>query len=273
MELPRVRRYRKGGIDRLYVKDALDRTLGWAETDSGETTVQIPGSEHRIEAAIDAWAAMYPEDDLTEHYPGRHTDSLAAAWDAEGQQLDHEALLIREAKDHAQFQAEQYRKGTSGERKVGRELNRLHKNGWGILHSIPIYDGNADLDHLIIGPGGVWTVNAKSQRTGDVRVHGDRMVVGRTSVSYIPAARLEVDLASRVLARHGFDVKVRPAIVFDMPKGAALRSPARDDDILILRNDAALKAFKSLTPCLEASAVNAIFDIARRRTTWEVPPT
>jgi hypothetical protein len=51
-------------------------------------------------------------------------------------------------------------KGLAGERRVGAELNRLGRHGWRVLHSIPLAN-KADIDHLLIGPGGVFSINTK----------------------------------------------------------------------------------------------------------------
>ena len=99
-----------------------------------------------------------------------------------------------------------YSKGSSGELAVGLALNSLHPQGWGVLHSIPVFDGRSDIDHLLVGPGGVWTVNAKFHRNHDVRVNGDRISVGRSFVDYIGASRREAQLVTRVLKAGGFDI-------------------------------------------------------------------
>jgi hypothetical protein len=72
---------------------------------------------------------------------------------------------------------------------VGVQLNSIYAHGWGILHSIPTYDGAGDLDHLLVGPGGVFTVNAKSHPRTKVVVRGDQMSVGRVYVDYVKSAR------------------------------------------------------------------------------------
>lgn len=58
---------------------------------------------------------------------------------------------------------------------------RLVKHGWHVLHSIPLGTGKSDIDHLLIGPGGVFTINPKNHPGGKVwvgehafRVNGQR---------------------------------------------------------------------------------------------------
>jgi hypothetical protein len=46
-----------------------------------------------------------------------------------------------------------------GERRVGRILAGLGRE-WRVLHAVPQGDGDADIDHLVIGPPGVFTLTA-----------------------------------------------------------------------------------------------------------------
>ncbi|MDP9223202.1 MAG: NERD domain-containing protein [Actinomycetota bacterium] len=61
-----------------------------------------------------------------------------------------------------------WRKGASGERWTGWWLSRLPA-GWFVFNDIPVGEGGANIDHLVVGPGGITTVNAKNL-TGKVWV-------------------------------------------------------------------------------------------------------
>src|SRR5947209_4421219 len=62
-----------------------------------------------------------------------------------------------------------WRVGAKGEQLVGRELAKLASPPWYVFHDIPIGGRGANVDHLVIGPGGVFSVNAKNL-TGKVWV-------------------------------------------------------------------------------------------------------
>ncbi|MFI9624537.1 nuclease-related domain-containing protein [Streptomyces sp. NPDC052042] len=47
--------------------------------------------------------------------------------------------------------------GLIGERATGRRLNSLRRHGWRILHAIQ-WPSKSDIDHLAIGPSGVFTI-------------------------------------------------------------------------------------------------------------------
>src|SRR5690606_24234874 len=70
--------------------------------------------------------------------------------------------------------ARAWRRGAQGEERVGRVLARLGPE-WTVLHDLPLSSGGANLDHLVIGRGGVYALNTKNL-TGRVWV-GERVVL------------------------------------------------------------------------------------------------
>ena len=269
MDLPRVRRYRKGAIDRLYVEDAEGLTYGWADTATGEIEIQIPGSEARVEAAFNAWANSYPEDDLALHPPGRSTQHLAAAWEAEIEALKEDRRTLEDMLAEAVYQHDQYAKGHNGELRIGVRLNALYERGWGVLHAIPVYDGRADIDHLLIGSGGVWTVNAKAHGALDVRVVGDRVTVGRSHVDHVRAARHEAALVSRILRTNGSSVPVRAAVALDLDARAELHVVQDPADVVIDRVAHVVEAIQASEGVVDQVTINKVFGLLRQRVTWE----
>lgn len=269
VELPRVRRYRKGAIDRLYVEDADGRTYGWADAATGEIHVQIADSDARIEAALEAWALAFPEDDLAEHKPGRNMWAVVGAWDAEIDAIKEDMQQLREMHNHAVYQRDLYEQGKAGELGVGVLLNSLYADGWGVLHSIPVYDGRSDIDHLLVGPGGVWTVNAKSHGRLRVVVNGDRVSVGRTNVDYVRSARHEAALATRVLRSHGHDVPVYSAVALDLDYSGELDIMEPPEDVVVDTAPNVVAHLRTTNTLLDQAAINSIFATARKRTTWE----
>ncbi|HEY7892635.1 MAG TPA: nuclease-related domain-containing protein [Solirubrobacteraceae bacterium] len=67
---------------------------------------------------------------------------------------------------------ERHDRGATGEEHVGALLDRLGHEGWRVIHDVSFGHGN--VDHIVIGPGGVFTVETKSH-PGPVRarrIHG-----------------------------------------------------------------------------------------------------
>lgn len=71
---------------------------------------------------------------------------------------------------------EAWRIGAVGEQMTGRELTRLEKDGFRTLHDLRLPGSRANIDHVVIGPTGVFTVETKSY-TG-------RVVIERTTVKH-----------------------------------------------------------------------------------------
>jgi hypothetical protein len=71
-----------------------------------------------------------------------------------------------------------WRIGADGERRTGRDLQGLADAGFVVLHDrrVPGYGGN--VDHIAIGPSGVWAIETKSI-AGKVEIHGDSLTIGR----------------------------------------------------------------------------------------------
>ena len=267
-----MRRYRKGGIDKLYVEHALDGepiTLGWAETATGEITVQVPGAEARVDVALENWARHFPADDLATHTPGRHVSGMAAAWQREVEDIDADLTQLAALRDMAAYQRDQYRKGAAGETRIGNLLNSLYPHGWGLLHSIPTWDGQGDIDHLLIGPGGVWTVNSKKHPDVDIAVNGDTMRVGRVRVDYVRSARIEAQSVARTLAKHGAPCEVFGMVLLDIPRASRLKVWSPPEGVLVEFWKDAPPLLRAQPARLNQAQINHIYGVARRRQTWE----
>jgi hypothetical protein len=68
-----------------------------------------------------------------------------------------------------------WRRSAVGERRTARLLAPLERRGWAVLHDLAIPNSQANIDHLVIGPGGVLAIDSKQYR-GRLRVDHDGMV-------------------------------------------------------------------------------------------------
>jgi hypothetical protein len=57
-----------------------------------------------------------------------------------------------------------WRRGAAGERRTARLLAPLERHGWAVLHDLAIPGSQANIDHLVIGPGGVLVIDSKQYR-------------------------------------------------------------------------------------------------------------
>lgn len=70
---------------------------------------------------------------------------------------------------------------------VGESLARLTSRGWKVLHAIQ-WPSGADIDHLVIGPSGVFTVNAKHHAGARVWVADHMIRVNNRSTDHLRIA-------------------------------------------------------------------------------------
>ncbi len=104
-------------------------------------------------------------------------------------------------------------KGALGERRVAAELDRLGP-AFTVLHAVPIGTGSTDIDHLVIGPTGVFSINTKNHSGQQVFVGGGSFMVGGGRTSHIGAAQSEGRKATRLLSTAaGGSFSVQPLLV------------------------------------------------------------
>jgi Nuclease-related domain len=106
-----------------------------------------------------------------------------------------------------------WRRGAAGERRTARLLAPLERQGWAVLHDLAIPNSQANIDHLVIGPGGVLAIDSKQYR-GRLRVNRDGMVWhGRhLLVSALRTTLWEADQADEVLGIAGLTVAALVAV-------------------------------------------------------------
>ena len=92
----------------------------------------------------------------------------AARLKAEADRLDEQARRLRE-------KAKSWDIGGDGEEIVGGVLDAglSELEGWHVIHSVVVSRGGGDIDHVVVGPPGVFTLNTKHHPEKTVWVSGD----------------------------------------------------------------------------------------------------
>jgi hypothetical protein len=102
--------------------------------------------------------------------------------------------------------------GAIGERVVGEILRALGPE-WMVRHAVPIGSGTKDIDHLVIGPTGVYAINTKHHIGASIWIGDHVLRVNNANTPHIAAARRDADDVSVRLARHAdFGVHVVPVV-------------------------------------------------------------
>ncbi|MFI8931085.1 nuclease-related domain-containing protein [Streptomyces sp. NPDC053474] len=280
--------WKRYGQDRLYVNLSDGTAVAWADRRTGKVTIlQEPYRRealrllrarltrsakpataaspnpplHRQEAPpVPKLPPLTPAHDLALNRPG---ESLREKLEAEGPTLSQRLInwLLRRPSE-----LDSYRKGLTGELRVGAELQRLSHHGWRVLHSIEL-PRKVDIDHLLIGPGGVFCINTKRHLgkavwVGDemARVnHGKPQPYGRKS-------KAEADRVQTVLERHvGFPVRVEPVLVF---VGVTRLEKAPTQLAVRVYREREVSALGPLSGVLSPEQIDTVYAVARHRCVW-----
>jgi hypothetical protein len=100
-----------------------------------------------------------------------------------------------------------WRRGAVGERRTARLLGPLEREGWAILHDLAVPGSRANLDHLAIGPGGVFVIDSKQYR-GRLQLDSfGQLWHGRYPLApTLRAVEFEADQAAQILPDPGMAV-------------------------------------------------------------------
>jgi hypothetical protein len=93
-----------------------------------------------------------------------------------------------------------WRRGAAGERRTARLLNPLERHGWAVLHDLAVPGSRANIDHLVIGPGGVFVIDSKHYRGRLQLDSSGQLWHGRYPLApTLGAVDFEADQAAQVL--------------------------------------------------------------------------
>ncbi|MBM2620023.1 NERD domain-containing protein [Actinoplanes sp. LDG1-06] len=284
------------GHRRLYVTVEEDGTkLGFYDLKTGRAC-NVPSARlNEFLEAITAWKTAHPDelDPVAEppaHAPGEAPDSASPRpWkDLAQNRPGQSAAEVADAYRHAQplrslasrvlgtkSDERGWRVGAAGEVKTARQLAKLTNPGlfdriapgrWYALHSIPIGERGRDIDHLAIGPPGVFVINSKNHQEL-VTATDAAVFLGGRRTRYAEVAQDEAIRASRLLtAACSVQLPVTPMLsIVNAP--TVVRGCPRG--VIVLRVDQVAEWLASRPVRYQASTVDKLFEVCRRSTTWE----
>jgi hypothetical protein len=286
--------WRRYGHERVYVTAGDGTKLGYLDLKTEEARNVPPGRMEEFQAAIVAWRRSSsspgspragqprrPPDqprrtsqtgqwvDLAANQPGQSAAEVAAAYrQARPVRSLFDRLLGRHSDERA------WRVGAQGEVKTARRLRVLTDPGpfdrrvtgvWRVLHSIPIGHRGRDIDHLVIGPPGVFAINSKNHE-GLVTATSTAITVGRRPTRYAEIARDEAARASLLLtAVAARQVPVTPVISV---VGAPTVVRGRPRDVVVLPVDKLTDWLLTQPVRYHDEAIEELFALARRSSAW-----
>jgi hypothetical protein len=207
--------------------------------------------------------------DLSQRVPGQSLiEELLRQWDAGTIRLEPSWRV--EIDDEALS----WYLGVLGERRVAERLSSLDE-GWTVLHSVPVGNGMTDIDHLVIGRTGVYTINAKYSAWKPVWVAGFGMFVGGTKVPYVSRSMAEARRASDLLSRAvGAKISVTSIIAFVDPSYISQKAPPGDGiaDVRVVEDHLVTYEFGGSYVYTEEQVARLV-RAAVRPETWHRSPT
>ncbi|MDQ3972901.1 MAG: NERD domain-containing protein [Actinomycetota bacterium] len=297
-----VQRWRRYGKDRLYVNTADGQPVGWVDLLTGERILKRPKLREAFERAVASHLAEQRSEAAPSAAarPGESTAQPPAVAPASpplgfhvepfALRIDHTDLALRRAGQAARERAVQHRRaapvrslaarllgvhtderawriGADGERAVAKRLQRLPAP-WTVLHAVPVGDRGADIDHVVIGPGGVFTVNSKHHPDARVWVGGNTFLVNGHHQPYVRNARHEAARAGRLLTTAvGFHVRAMGVIaVIGAHKGLVVTS--QPDGVHVVARTQIASWLLDQPHLLNDEQVARLGRVARRSTTW-----
>ena len=279
-----VSRWQRYGQDRLFVnRTGGGKAVGWYDFKAREVVI---ADESCRTAVLEALADELPADLLAVRAasspvqaPASPVASAAAldfALNKPGDALRRKILEVEPVWWKRRFArwlpkemtgAHSWAVGLHGERIVGGRLDRLRRDGWEVLHSIQLPSG-ADIDHLVIGRPGVFTVNTKHHRGAAVWQGDHAITVNRVTKPYLPISKGEAERVARLLAsRVGFPVPVRPVLAV-VGAASVTTKNALPTSVLLVDGSRVDQNLSGLSPTLSPAQVEALFAVARDGGTW-----
>ena len=276
-----VTRWRRYGKDRLYVARADGTKVGWWDLLAEEAHLEPDASGEVLARAVQDWlrqqnVAEKATDVVAEAVPERPWIDLSH--NTAGAEVRAQAVSARDAapvrtalarvlRVHTDERA--WRLGADGEEKVADQFDRVVKKDprWQFIHSIPVGSRGSDIDHVVVGPGGVFTVNTKNHPNAKIWVGGDTVMVNGQRHPYVRNARHEAARASNLLTEAcGWPVQVEGVVAVVNASEWTVKTPPKDVHVVARRQIA--RWLLKHGDVLDASRQAEVFEAARRSTTW-----
>ena len=287
-----VTRWQKYGHDRVYVREEDGReSLGYFDCKVGRLALN-PMHEERTYEVMEVLrpfmgpAVPEPLSELTQEAPPPEQDGLPlyepgnddeSAWpdQAIGARVadlrprgfqGFQGIAARFLGLGQRTEAGPWEGGAKSERIVDKQLGKLKLDGWQVLSSV-MKNSGADVDHLVIGPPGVFTINVKHHYGARVWVGEQVVDVDGEQHRYLPNSRHEANSAARILNNSvGLPIRVTPVLAF--VGAASIDTNDSLGDVLIARGEEIDYVLRDLHSVYSVQERDRIYGVARRAEVW-----
>lgn len=159
--------------------------------------------------------------------------------------------------------------GAIGELEVARELDRLGPE-WQVVHALPVGSAGSDVDHVVVGPGGVFTINTKHHEGQNVWVGSRRMLIAGHASDHLRNSRHEARRVAKMLSQAARrPVSVRPIVA--IVAAGRITFKERPEDVAVLRATELVRWLKRQAAALAVDDVDQLSRVIRDPRTWAIP--
>ena len=150
---------------------------------------------------------------------------------------------------------------------VGEALAGLGDD-WAVLHALPVEAGSNDIDHLVVGPGGIYIVNTEHHPGQAVWASQRTFVVSGARHPYIRGMEYEMGRVERLLgAAAGMPVEVAGILAVVGAKSVTVAEKHRD--VAVLSTASLVPWLLDRPVVLDGYRVAAIAAAAGLEATWQ----
>lgn len=160
--------------------------------------------------------------------------------------------------------------GAKGEQVVGAILETLPPV-WTVFHALPVGPDGADIDHVVVGPAGVFTISSKHHHHMNIVVSGRNVLAAGQRGPCIPDAEAEAASVSALMReRMPRSTSARPVVAIVHPRKLTMTEKPAQVKVIDAKN---LRDWLvALPPVLawpERMELNAVIDSPA---TWRAEP-
>lgn len=162
-------------------------------------------------------------------------------------------------------------RGALGELAVARRLDEMGGE-WVAIHGVPIGSRGADIDHLVIGPSGVYSINTKRHADARVFAGGGSIRINGQPTQYVRNSQYEADrVAAKLSAVVRYTVEVTPVIA--LVDVAEVTYGKKEPVVALLTSSRLASWLQRNRRTLSSTQIRELSEVAARSTTWGSSPT
>lgn len=166
-----------------------------------------------------------------------------------------------------------WRLGAEGEELVAKEIAKLQQRDprWRVIHDLRVGKRGANIDHILVGPPGIFVIDAKHWPNAAVKVYrSGPWIDGKKAWKDFNGVRKQAVLASNILSSAtGMSISAMPILAFVNP--ASFQVKDQPEDVIITYRKNLIKALSNYPEKITDSQIETIFEAMRQPQTWKSP--